>query len=434
MQNRGKTVFGRRDSKHILILANGDDVRHMVIRPWMIAIAASFVGVMAIGYLLATTYLVVRDDLIGSSMARQARLQHAYEDRIAQLRSELDRVTSRQLLNQQLVQDKLAELMQRQAVLSSRHGQLSPVLNRAGISDGLPTDVPVPITRSKDQASNEYNHNGNLETYKSAFLGADIADQNEAHSAFSKLVTQSDNLSIHHADMLFGNIALSLENIEQEQINRIQRLALSTSRRTAEIREILQGHKLIAPGSMTEEANSAIGGPFHPAEGHKAFNYSLRGLDEALQEYDSVLTFIDNLPIKYPVAGAKVSSRFGNRRDPFLGRQAFHAGIDFKARHGTSVNAVAKGKVVSAGWKGGYGKMVEIDHGNGTTTRYAHLSSILVRVGQYVDSNSRIGRIGSTGRSTGPHLHYEIRKNGKAVNPSLYLNAGLKLSPLLKAI
>lgn len=426
MQNRGKAVFGKRESKHILILANGDNVRHMVIRPWMVAIAASFIGVMAIGYLLATTYLVIRDDLIGSSMARQARIQHSYEDKIAQLRSELDRVTSRQLLNQQLVQDKVTELMARQETLSSRHGQLSPILDRAGI---LPLNVPVPVDRPNDQAAITLDNAS--ENYNTAFMGGLERNMGEAGAAFNALVANKENLLVDDADRLFGNVALTLSNIEQEQINRIQLLAENTSRKTAEITKILKGHRMMAPG-LGNDTDSAIGGPFLPATGNEAFNYSLRGLDQALQQYDNVRTYLDILPIKYPVAGARVSSRFGNRRDPFLRRQAFHAGIDFKAAHGTGVKAAARGKVIKAGWKGGYGKMIEIDHGNGITTRYAHLSSIQVRVGQYVDNNTNIGRIGSTGRSTGPHLHYEIRKNGKAVNPSAYLNVGLKITPILK--
>jgi murein DD-endopeptidase MepM/ murein hydrolase activator NlpD len=405
LQNKGKTVFGQREPKHILILANGDKVRHMVIRPWMLAIAASFIGVMAIGYLLATTYLVMRDDLIGASTSQHARLQHSYEDRIAKLRSELDRVTSRQLLNQQVVQNKVAELMQRQATLNSRHGQISPILDRAGLLNVDPAQIPIPSSRSNDQAN----------------LVID-GKQSRVKTAFVDDTTR-----------LFGTVALSLEHIEKEQIDRIQLLALNTSRKTAEITKILKGSKLPAPKMDETHALNAVGGPFMPAPNGEAFNYSLRGLDEALQQFDKVLTHVANLPLKYPVIGAKISSKFGTRRDPFLGRSAFHSGMDFKAKSGTRVRSVGKGKVISAGWKGGYGKMVEIDHGHGTTTRYAHLSRINVSVGKYVNTDTVIGKVGSTGRSTGPHLHYEIRRFGKAVNPSRYLNVGSKLRPLLKS-
>ena len=243
-------------------------------------------------------------------------------------------------------------------------------------------------------------------------------------------LAQKDMLLLDDTSRLFGSVALSLEHIEEQQINRIQSLAQNTSRKTAEITRILKGSQLPAPRI---DNTTAVGGPFIAADDNQAFDYSLRGLDQALQQFDQVLNHIDVLPIKNPVVGAKISSHYGHRRDPFLKRRAFHAGMDFKAKTGTRVYAAAKGKVIKAGWSGGYGRMVEIDHGNGTTTRYAHLSRISVKKGQHVSPDMSIGRVGSSGRSTGPHLHYEIRRYGKAVNPARYINAGQKLRPLLKS-
>ena len=134
-------VFGKRTQKHIIILASGDKVRHMTIRPWMAAVSVCFVSVFSIGYLAATSYLVLRDDLIGGTMARQARMQHEYEDRIAALRAQVDRVTSRQLLDQQVVEDKVEKLLQQQMALSSRHGRLGTLLDRAEESGIAEKDV-----------------------------------------------------------------------------------------------------------------------------------------------------------------------------------------------------------------------------------------------------------------------------------------------------
>lgn len=427
----------------MLILANDDKVRHMVIKPWMVGITVSFIAVMVIGHLLATTYLVVRDDLVGSSMARQARMQHSYEDRISQLRSELDRVTSKQLLDQQLVQDKVAELMQRQTTLSNRHGQMSPILDRAGLTDAEPQQIPVPAMNplKQDAKSARLSSDALKERFSSktkpTISSYDAASIKNA-SAFAPVNQPTGSISSVQrfakasTDNLFGNVALSLENIEHEQIARIQALAENTATKTAQITRILKGSKLPAPTINADDA-SAIGGPFLPHNNGESFDYSLRGLDLALRQYDQILTHIENLPLKHPIVGSKMSSKFGTRRDPFLRRYAFHAGIDFKARTGTSVKPTAQGRVVKAGWQGGYGKMVEVDHGNGTTTRYAHLSRILVKRGQIVSIGTTIGKVGSTGRSTGPHLHYEIRKNGKAINPLTYLNAGSKLRPILKS-
>jgi N-methylhydantoinase A/oxoprolinase/acetone carboxylase beta subunit len=115
-------VFGKRGQQHVLILASGDKLRHMTIRPWMGSLALGMIAVLVFGYLAATCYLVFRDDLIGATMARQARMQHEYEDRIAALRAQLDRITSRQLLDQQVVEQKVEKLLQQQNALFSRHG------------------------------------------------------------------------------------------------------------------------------------------------------------------------------------------------------------------------------------------------------------------------------------------------------------------------
>ncbi|MGH8796536.1 MAG: M23 family metallopeptidase, partial [Caldimonas sp.] len=130
------------------------------------------------------------------------------------------------------------------------------------------------------------------------------------------------------------------------------------------------------------------------------------------------------LPTRLPIAGAEITSLFGNRDDPFVHRHAFHAGLDFGASRGTPIRSAAGGTVVFAGFKPDYGWVVEIDHGNGLTTRYAHASELLVRTGAVVGPGEPIARVGSTGRSTGPHLHFEVLEAGVHVDPKRYL-AGL---------
>jgi len=133
---------------------------------------------------------------------------------------------------------------------------------------------------------------------------------------------------------------------------------------------------------------------------------------------------IARMPFAAPLVHYDVSSPFGARRDPFNGEGEFHTGIDLEADIGDSVYSTAPGVVDFAGWDGGYGRMIEIDHGNGIRTRYAHLSRILVRPGDRVVTHQRIGLVGTTGRSTGPHLHYEVRIDGRPVNPAKFLAAG----------
>jgi len=137
------------------------------------------------------------------------------------------------------------------------------------------------------------------------------------------------------------------------------------------------------------------------------------------------------VPVRKPVVGeVDMSSPFGMRMDPFVRGPAIHTGIDLRGATGDPVRATANGTVTTASVQGGYGKMVELDHGNGFATRYGHLSEIDVKVGQTVRIGDTIGRIGSTGRSTGPHLHYETRVEGEAVDPQKFLRAGIRLGGL----
>ncbi len=130
------------------------------------------------------------------------------------------------------------------------------------------------------------------------------------------------------------------------------------------------------------------------------------------------------LPTRLPIASAEVVSQFGNREDPLTGRRAFHTGLDFAADKGTTIRAAAGGKVAFAGFRSDFGWVVEIEHGNGLSTRYAHASKLLVKTGALVMPGDAIAAVGSTGRSTGPHLHFEVLRHGEATDPRYYL-AGL---------
>ena len=160
-----------------------------------------------------------------------------------------------------------------------------------------------------------------------------------------------------------------------------------------------------------------------------------QSFERALSQVSADRAYADKLnatlitvPLRAPVTGEiDETSPFGVRVDPFLHVPAMHTGIDFRGDMGEPIHATAAGTVTLAGWSGGYGNMVEVDHGNGLATRYGHLSAIDVKVGQTIRIGQVIGRLGSTGRSTGPHVHYETRVNGEAVNPAKFLDAGAKL-------
>jgi murein DD-endopeptidase MepM/ murein hydrolase activator NlpD len=146
-------------------------------------------------------------------------------------------------------------------------------------------------------------------------------------------------------------------------------------------------------------------------------------LAASLSRMDAMERALAAIPTSMPAAVMMMSSGFGFRSDPFTGGGAMHAGLDFKGPVGTPILSAAEGRVTFAGFNGGYGKTVEITHANGLLTRYAHLSGLNVARGQMVKRGLQIGRMGSTGRSTGSHLHFEVRLNGRAINPRKFLEA-----------
>jgi murein DD-endopeptidase MepM/ murein hydrolase activator NlpD len=157
-----------------------------------------------------------------------------------------------------------------------------------------------------------------------------------------------------------------------------------------------------------------------------AFTQAYLGAAAVLDQLGTLSRAVERIPLSLPVSEANFdrTSGFGPRIDPFTGRIAFHPGIDMAGPWGASVHSTAPGTVVFAGNRGGYGNMVEIDHGNGIHTRYGHLSAVTVRQGMRVGRGTAIGRVGSTGRSTGPHVHYEVWYDDVVRNPSNFIEAG----------
>ncbi|MCB1382443.1 MAG: M23 family metallopeptidase [Notoacmeibacter sp.] len=420
-QAASKPVFGKRKEPHTVIIARGNEVRHFTIRPWLAAVAGSMVAAAAIGYLSATTYLVLRDDLISGSVARQARIQQGYEDRISALRTQVDRITSRQLLDQQLMENKVAELLERQKALTNRHGRLGPLLERAG-QNGLKADMPVPQPRPEERAdaASPSGKTGRIKT-ASALPGA-LAFWNGTTGSVAE--TAADR-----ADRLFVGINKSLRSIEKEQVQGLAELTREAQSASDQIATALDEAGL--KGVKEGEDKVGVGGPLVPANASSAFDFQVAELDGALERLDALKGVVRRYPLANPLPGQPISSRFGYRKDPILGTTALHAGMDFRAPVGMPIRSTGDGVVITAGWNGGYGRMVEVKHADGYTSRYAHMSQILVNVGDKVSRGSIVGKSGNSGRSTGPHLHYEVRKEGKAANPLRYLTSGRKISGVL---
>jgi murein DD-endopeptidase MepM/ murein hydrolase activator NlpD len=218
--------------------------------------------------------------------------------------------------------------------------------------------------------------------------------------------------------------AAPLARVEASQLAFAERLTRFADRKSAAAEAALR--KLgLNPQRMlaTLGDRSAMGGPLIalPPARDSAFDARFRRLGLSLARMEALQRGLQGIPQVVPAASTHITSGFGYRSDPFAGSPAFHAGLDFKGPTGAPIYSAAKGKVAFVGRRPGYGNCVEIDHGNGLRTRYGHMSAFRTRAGDAVAAGQLIGAVGSTGRSTGPHLHFEVRLHGRPVNPRPFL-------------
>ena len=218
--------------------------------------------------------------------------------------------------------------------------------------------------------------------------------------------------------------AAHLAEIEARQIHFARRLTMAAMQRTEQAAEAIRKFGL-NPDKLARNSTDAMGGPLIPyfRQPNQHLHPTLERLNLALQRMDALERTLIAIPSGKPSSTGMITSSYGYRRDPFTGGGAMHSGIDFKGPTGQPILAAAGGRVTHAGWKSGYGKAVEVTHGNGLMTRYAHMSRIDVRAGQRIEQGLQLGAMGSTGRSTGTHLHFEVRLNGRAINPRPFLEA-----------
>ena len=203
------------------------------------------------------------------------------------------------------------------------------------------------------------------------------------------------------------NTNLQLENI------RLMTTAVNDLNQRSELIESIMGTigvELKKPGKQKSQENT--GGPYIPVEDSS--------YDTLLKQVDKYMETIRTMPLGKPLNGS-ISSGFGKRTDPVNKKNSFHEGVDIRGKKGDKIYATASGTVLRAFKNGSYGNYVEIDHGNGYTTAYAHLQNYLVKKGEHIKQGQIIGQVGNSGRSTGPHLHYEVRLNQKPINPTKFM-------------
>ncbi|MGE0152735.1 MAG: peptidoglycan DD-metalloendopeptidase family protein [Reyranellaceae bacterium] len=270
-----------------------------------------------------------------------------------------------------------------------------------------------------------------------------VQDQNAAlrrnlsaiETVLDSVVAQRTRIATERQSLETRNVMLEarLKQMQSAQADVLGRLGQRTLGELAEVERVLAMTGLDADTMLNRSGASRTGqgGPFIPALGGRDFdglvepvNFTAAILDAHIDRLEGLQRLLRILPLTVPADTYTLSSGFGLRRDPVNGAPAMHYGLDFAGNAGQSITATAPGRVIFAERMGFYGKMVEIDHGMGVTTRYGHLKTILAEEGQMVAAGEKIGTMGSTGRSTGVHVHYEIRVDGQPVNPMKFIKAG----------
>lgn len=388
----------------------------------------SVVGTLVImaGWSAVTaTYFAFRDDVLTRLIARQAEMQYAYEDRIAELRAQVDRTTSRQLLDQEQFEKKLDQIVRRQTTLESRASAMGTMPDNTVTGSVKPR---ASLEQPAATPSRPYAITDTVTFVAPPDREARLESRGGFALASAPRAAQPQGGGMESAVV---RLQASLDKVERQQIMALSSMEESYEARARRMRGVLGDLGIDMPKDTA--APRGVGGPFLPVKpgDSNAFERQMYRINLSRAQIDRLRKTLVHIPYRKPVLGnIETTSSFGIRSDPFLGRPAMHSGLDFRGTTGDPVRATAAGKVVSAGWQGGYGKMVEIEHNDQLTTRYGHLSQINVRVGEVIKIGQVIGEIGSTGRSTGPHLHYETRIDGDAVDPQKFLRAGLRLGEM----
>jgi murein DD-endopeptidase MepM/ murein hydrolase activator NlpD len=403
----------------------GKQVRFGPVAFWIVVGTVTLLGMWSAA---TATYFAFRDDVLTRLIARQAEMQYAYEDRIAELRAKIDRTTSRQLLDQEQFDQKLDQIMRRQTALESRATALGTIPDVTG---SIRPAAPTRGAQASEQGSGTPKPNPISDTV--IFVAPpDREARLESREPIPAGPPPSRFAKNQGVDTALARLQSSLDQVESRQMAALSSYEDRMESRVRRMRGVISDLGLDLAQLEGATPRSAMGGPFVPVKlstNASAFDRQLYRINITRAQMDRLNRTLALVPYRKPVIGeVEFTSGFGVRSDPFLGRPAMHTGLDFRAQMGDPVRATANGKVINSGWSGGYGRMVEIDHGNGLSTRYGHLSQIDVKVGETVKIGQVIGEVGSTGRSTGPHLHYETRIDGEAVDPQKFLRAGVRLS------
>jgi murein DD-endopeptidase MepM/ murein hydrolase activator NlpD len=396
---------------------------------------------VALLYLAATCYFVFHDDLLQTLTRHQVEMQYAYEDRIAALRNQLETASEQTRADQTDFTAQVQALAARQDQVESRTALVAALAERIETvrpSDGnangsaASPQTEAPVVAPSAPADGKPHPEGFDLQLRSGTSGDSSSGSSPSSAMMSPIDFDSDLPFATRIQLLFNRY----DRVDRQDLAILADLQGPANLLSARIRMALAAtglsiDRLRVASEPSRAPAGGVGGPFVPlpilSDG-SSFATAANQAETAIATAEQLRRVLPHVPLQVPLPGDPgISSEFGPRIDPFLGTPALHTGVDLVDGYGAPVRATAAGRVVSAGFDGGYGNMVEVDHGNGLSTRYAHLSRIYVVPGQNVSPGTVLGHIGATGRATGPHLHYEVRIDGQPVDPMRFMRAGAEL-------
>ena len=425
--------------RQIYIRSHGQ-VQFMSLSPVTQAVFAAIAFVFLGWVAFASVNVVFKEQIIASKDQRYRKMQGAYEERMAQLQAAYDELNGQLVISEERflattrqLEEKHRQLAALMAARQTASNELDVMRQRYAATSQPARDSNRgnALLMRADQAASETTV---INTTTRPQQTAELEPVNDTAGAsgidFSSLLRGNQNETASHIETRLDALA----DAQQSFINTVEE---KTDRRVRELKSIIRMTKVVDPDTFVDRNSSddeekGQGGPFialsgsadSDEEGDSQFSRQLFRVNRNLKEEAKLTESISKIPLAPPLTHYRLTSDFGPRRDPFNGRMGFHPGLDLATAYGSPVYAPSEGVVTFAGWKSGYGRFVEISLGNGFKTRFGHLSRIDVKAGQKVAFRQVIGRVGSTGRSTGPHLHYEVMYNGVVRDPLKFIEAG----------
>ncbi|MBI2253003.1 MAG: peptidoglycan DD-metalloendopeptidase family protein [Proteobacteria bacterium] len=392
----------------------------------------------------------VSHDISGGDPLR-AKLREALKNRLQAFDSDLKRIAARnQSLTNQIadLKSEIRGIEGDRRRMAAERDELTALLDQSRQSNGNLAGQVADLTgrltslqRDHDAATAQVTA---LNAKVSSLQGElQVAQANnidlsrqvaQTRLALSTVINQRNALQLGRSDLgrTIDELRDKVASVQESQANFVASVTERTRNSLEEMEKTLEMTGLNVEGMISAAEQNGIGkgGPFipDPATGADETEQKLLAnvatLDDEVARWEKMQVVLRSVPLAAPVDHYYISSGFGARVDPFNGARARHEGLDMVGTLRSDVLATAPGTVVSAGWKGNYGRVVEIDHGLGIHTLYAHLDSVAVKVGDVVDYRQLVGKLGSSGRSSGPHCHYEVRYNDKPLDPMGFLKAG----------